>query len=117
MFHSLMVYYKEGWLDLVRQAGFEEDYKNECLKIITRMFDRFMIALCAEWAYTGQSKQIEELQVRNRAMIVEKNRYLTIFESVPNPILILDEQNRIINFNFAASEMLISQSSPIAAIL
>lgn len=106
MFHSLMVYYKEGWLDLIRQAGFEKNYENECLKIITRMFDRFMIALCAEWASTGQSEPLEELQVRNRAMIVEKNRYLTIFESVPNPIVILDEQNRIISFNFAASAML-----------
>lgn len=106
LFHSLMVYYKEGWLDLVRQAGFEKDYENECLKIVTRMFDRFMIALCAEWAHTGESEQIEGLQVRNRAMIVEKNRYLTIFESVPNPIVILDEQNRIISLNFAASEML-----------
>lgn len=106
MFHSLMVYYKEGWLDLVRQAGFDRDYENECLKIVTRMFDRFMIALCAEWAYTGESEQIHELQVRNRAMIVEKNRYLTIFESVPSPILILDEQNRIINVNLAASQLL-----------
>jgi signal transduction histidine kinase/ActR/RegA family two-component response regulator len=106
MFHSLMVYYKEGWLDLVRQAGFEKNYETECLKIITRMFDRFMIALCAGWGSTGQSEPLEELQVRNRAMIVEKNRYLTIFESVPNPIVILDEQNQINSFNLAASEML-----------
>jgi len=106
MFHGLMVYYKEAWLDLVRSAQFEKDYENECLKIITRMFDRFMIALCTEWAVTEESRLIEELQVRNRETIIEKNRFLTIFESVPNPVFIIDDYKQIVNFNFAAALML-----------
>jgi signal transduction histidine kinase/CheY-like chemotaxis protein len=106
MFHGLMVYYKEAWIDLVKYAQFEKEYEDECLHIITRMFDRFIIALCAEWAETGQGKQIEELQIRNRKIVVEKNRFLTIFESVPNPIFIIDDSDRIVNFNFAAAMMI-----------
>jgi|GEM_PF-1725179 len=106
MFHGLMVYYREAWLDLVRSAQFEQDYENECLKIVARMFDRFMIALCAEWAVTGESRLIEELQVRNRETIIEKNRFLTIFESVPNPVFIIDNHKQIVNFNFVAALML-----------
>lgn len=106
MFNGLMVYYREAWLDLVRYAQFEKESENECLHIITRMFDRFMIALCAEWAETEQSRQIEELQISNRKIIVEKNRFLTIFESVPNPIFIIDDADRIVNFNFAAAVMI-----------
>ncbi|HWP95568.1 MAG TPA: PAS domain S-box protein [Syntrophomonadaceae bacterium] len=106
MFHGLMVYYREAWLDLVRSAQFEKYYENICLKIINRMFDRFMIALCAEWAVTEESRLIEELQARNRESIIEKNRFLTIFESVPNPVFIIDDRQKIVNFNFVAALML-----------
>jgi len=106
MFHGLMVYYREAWLDLVQSAQFEKDYENICLKIITRMFDRFMIALCAEWTVTDESRLIEELQVRNREAIIEKIRFMTIFESVPNPVFIIDNHKKIINFNFVAAMML-----------
>jgi len=106
MFHALMVYYKQAWLDLAEHGGFDADYEQECQKYVTRMFDRMMVAFCAEWAETDQCKLIEELQVRNRAMSREKDRYLTIFEGVPNPVFILDEQNRIVDLNLAASVML-----------
>jgi signal transduction histidine kinase/CheY-like chemotaxis protein len=106
MFHALMVYYKQAWLDLVSHGGFEADYEAVCLKYVTRMFDRMMVAFCAEWAETDQSKLIQELQVRNRAMSREKDRYLTIFEGVPNPVFIIDEQNRIVDLNLAASVIL-----------
>jgi len=106
MFHGLMVYYREAWLDLVRSAQFEKAYENKCLKIITRMFDHFMIALCAEWTVTEESKLIEELQVRNRDAIIEKNRFLTIFESVPNPVFIVNDRKQIVNFNFEAALLL-----------
>ena len=106
MFHALMVYYKEAWLDLVKAGGFEADYEAVCLQYVTRMFDRMMVAFCAEWAETDQSKLIEELQASNRAMSREKDRYLTIFESVPNPVFIINEQNCIVDLNWAASVML-----------
>jgi signal transduction histidine kinase/CheY-like chemotaxis protein len=106
MFHALMVYYKQAWLDLARHGGFEADYEEVCLNYVTRMFDRMMVAFCAEWAETDQSKLIEELQVRNRAMSKEKDRYLTIFEGVPNPVFIIDEQKRIVDLNLAASVIL-----------
>ena len=106
MFHGLMVYYKEAWLDLVWNSEFAADYKNICLKIITRMFDRFIIALCAEWVENDQSRLIAELQIRNREAIVEKNRFLTIFESVPNPLFFVDDRKQIVNYNLAAAVML-----------
>lgn len=106
MFHGLMVYYREAWLDLVRYAGFQKDYEDECLHVVGRMFDRFMIALCAEWAESDYGRQIEELQARNRELVVEKNRFMTIFESVPNPIFIIDDEKLIVNQNLPASQML-----------
>lgn len=106
MFHALTVYYKQAWLDLVRHGGLEADYEKLCLEYVTRMFDRMMVAFCAEWAETDQSKVIGELQVRNRTLSREKDRYLTIFEGVPNPVFIIDDQNRIVDLNLAASFIL-----------
>ncbi len=106
MFHALMVYYKQAWLDLVSHGGFEADYEAACLKYVARMFDRMMVAFCAEWADTDQSKLTEELRVSNQAMSREKDRYLTIFEGVPNPVFVTDEQSRIVDLNLAASVML-----------
>lgn len=106
MFQGLMTYYREAWLDLVRNAQWEREYENECLSIIIRMFDRFMIAFGAEWVVTEESRLIEELQLRNRETIIEKNRFLTIFESVPNPVFSIDNQKKIINFNNEAAMLL-----------
>ena len=47
----------------------------------------------------------EELQNSHRVIINEKNKYLTVFESFFAPIILLDENNNIVNFNLAASKL------------
>lgn len=42
----------------------------------------------------------------NLKVIDEKNKYLSIFQSIPNPVIILDDQNFINNINDAAAEFL-----------
>ncbi len=111
-FHVLIVYYKEAWLDLVRHGEFDSEYEDVCLRYVGRMFDRMTVAFCAQWAETDQSKLIEELQTRNRTMSKEKDRYLTIFEGVPNPVFITDDQKRIVDLNLAGSAMLHGTDTP-----
>ena len=45
-------------------------------------------------------------------MTNEKNAYLTVFESFRDPVIMLDENNRVVNLNFAAANLLDSQGSP-----
>lgn len=106
MFLGLMMYYRESYLDLVRQGGFDAVYETHCCQVVARLFDRFEIAFCAEWASSEADTLLAELQTRNRAMTNEKNRYLTIFESHPHPVFILDTDGRIADLNHAAALML-----------
>jgi hypothetical protein len=92
-------------LEYAIQQGFAKytsTLKEACRHIMDRLFDRVEIGFCTEWAASG-SQHLDELQSSNRAMTNEKNKYLTIFESLPFPVILLDAQNRIDNLNHAAS--------------
>jgi signal transduction histidine kinase/DNA-binding NarL/FixJ family response regulator len=112
MFLGLMKYYRQSYKDMVRHAGFNASHENYCLNLIERFFDRVEIAFCIEWAESDQSKLIEELQARNRLMTNEKNRYLTIFESHPHSVFILDKDLSLLNLNHAAARRFQAQETP-----
>jgi signal transduction histidine kinase/ActR/RegA family two-component response regulator len=105
MFLGLMKYYRQSYLDLVGEAGFEKDYEEWCLLFIGRVFDRIEIGFSSEWLESAESKLVTELQNSNRLLTNEKNWYLTIYESLPTPVIFLNRDNRIENMNFAASQL------------
>jgi signal transduction histidine kinase/DNA-binding response OmpR family regulator len=112
MFLGLMKYYRQSYKDLVRHAGFNSLLEAYCLNLVERFFDRIEIAFCIEWAKSDQSELIEELQTRNRLMTNEKNRYLTIFESHPHMVFILDKDLHLLNLNHAAALRFQQQWTP-----
>jgi signal transduction histidine kinase/CheY-like chemotaxis protein len=112
MFLGLMKYYRQSYKDMVRHAGFNRFLENYCLNLIERFFDRVEIAFCIEWAESDQSNLLEDLQARNRLMTNEKNRYLTIFESHPHMVFILDKNRRLLNLNHVAARRFQAQDTP-----
>ena len=67
---------RQSYIDLVCQTGFARDYEEYCRQLIERFFDRVEIGFCMAWAELSKS---------------EKNKYLTISESLPNPVLLLNK--------------------------
>ena len=106
MFLGLMKYYRQSYHDLVGQAGFDKVLGERCRLFIDRFFDRMEIGFCTEWAGLSRVARDAELQSANLAMTNEKNKYLTIFESLPTPVLFLDLDNRVHDMNHAAAELL-----------
>jgi signal transduction histidine kinase len=106
MFLGLMKYFREAYFELVRAQKFDHTIKNQWIGVIQRLFDRIEIAFCMEWSQSGQNEMINDLQQRNRAMADEKGRYVTIFESHPLPVFILDKDCKIIAFNLTAKKFL-----------
>jgi signal transduction histidine kinase len=103
MFLGLLKYYRQAYQEVVQaEAGLCAADKEMCHHIMDRLFDRVEIGFCTEWAASG-SRHLDELQSGNRAITNEKNKFLTIFESLPFPVILLDEQNQIDNRNHAAS--------------
>lgn len=112
MFLGLFKYYRQTYLDLVIEAQFECEYEEKCRRFIDRFFDRIELGLCVEWAGVEQDSVVRELQDANRLMTNEKNKYLTIFESLPQPGLLLNHALQIENLNHAAMQLLRGRSIP-----
>ncbi|UZP66606.1 sensor domain-containing diguanylate cyclase [Desulfovibrio mangrovi] len=105
MFLGLLKYYRDTYIDLVEEKC-PEEIKAASMRFVLRSFDRFEIALCAEWVATESQEQISTLEEANRRLSNEKNKYLTVFESTPRPALLIDKDGLLDTLNLAASNLL-----------
>jgi len=105
MFLGLLKYYRDTYIDLLTEKGAEE-FKQPWIRFILRSFDRFEIALCAEWVTTEDSEQISRLEKANRRLSNEKNKYLTVFESTPRPVFLIDKEGLLDSMNLSATDLL-----------
>ncbi len=111
MFLGLMKYYRQAYIDCVMRETSGE--KAEMFrKYIDRVFEHFEIGFIEEWTTAKDPKLLNELRSRNRAMTNEKNLYLTIFESIPEPVAILDENGSIVTVNHSYSKAFLSGKAP-----
>jgi len=104
MFLGLMKYYRQTYLDLIMESIQDREQRSLYILWVTRFFDHNEIAFCSEWTAQIKEKIISELQVTNRNLTNEKNKYLTIFESISNPAILLDNENHCVNVNYAAHQ-------------
>ena len=112
MFLGLMKYYKQSYLDLIDTAGSSQPCKETCKLKIERIFDRIELGFCTEWCSQTENEIIEELQDKNRSVTNEKNRYLTIFETINAPAVLIDDESRVENYNQAWTELFEESSIP-----
>jgi len=103
MFLGLIKYYRQSYIDLILESGFEKKFEDYYRLYVDRFFDRVELGFATEWALTPQEQLIQDLQETNRIMTNEKNKYLTIFESLPNPAFFINLKNQVENRNNSAS--------------
>jgi len=112
MFLSLMKYYRQSYIDLITQADLAPAQKESYRLFVDRCFDRIELGLAIEWAAATENERLRELQATNRSLANEKNKFLTIFESLHDPVIFLDQNNRVVNMNHAAAELFIGPGRP-----
>jgi signal transduction histidine kinase/ActR/RegA family two-component response regulator len=105
MFMGLMKYYRQTYEDLFNDAALDAEMIQRYRQFTRRCFDRIEIGYVTEWTSNTEKELLNELQSANRDMTNEKNKYLTIFESFYSPIIIINDNKEIINFNLAASRL------------
>jgi signal transduction histidine kinase len=111
MFLGLMKYYRQAYLDLLdERSGFNQPQVVSLL--VNRVFDRIEIAYCSEWASTDGEMQIKALSDSNLHLVNEKNKYLTLFESLSSPVILCNEDGNVDNYNNAAGRLLLGSSTP-----
>lgn len=112
MFLGLMKYYRQSYADLIHESNFQGDTRIQYEQIIKRFFDRVEIGFCTKWASSEDEDMLQKLQRSNRNMTNEKNKYLTIFESLAMPVFIVDLDGGIEHMNHAGSGMLNYAAAP-----
>lgn len=105
LFMGLMKYYRQSYLDLIDVGELPPERVPRYLEFVNRFFDRVEIGFCSEWASQSESELVLEARDKNRALTHEKNKYLTIFESLKDPVVLLDKSGQIDNTNRAAAEL------------
>ena len=104
MFLGLMKYYRQSYIDLISESHFDNNDKNKYYLFTNRFFDKVEIVFSSKWIEISEKSIIAELQSKNRFMANEKDKYLTIFDSLNAPMFFLNEKNIIENLNHATSE-------------
>lgn len=105
-FLGLIKYFRRSFHDVLVEQGYEQGREKRYLDLILCFFDRIEIAFCMEWTRENKDELVEELQKANRQLTFENNRYFTIFESSPNPLVVLNPQHCVTAINRAALELL-----------
>ncbi len=113
MFLALTKYYKQSYLDLIlfKSVSMPQFLEKERL-FVERCFDRIEIAYVKKWSETPQDDLIEELRQKNRKLTNEKNKYLTVFESVTDAIILVDSKGVVQNLNHAAAKVINPDAIP-----
>lgn len=111
-FVGLLKLYRNAYLDLIAE---KEPDRTECERLrgmIMEVFDSIEIGLLDAWGTTNGSDQLTELQGRNRELSNEKNKYLTVFESIAEPAILLDPEDAPTHVNAAANRLLLGEEQP-----
>lgn len=101
MFLGLLKYYRQGYMDLIERSAPDPSRVKQFCLVLERIFDRIEIGLCAAWHAPPMDDQLFDLQRANRAITNEKNKYLTIFESLHSPVAVTNRKNEITTSNHA----------------
>ncbi len=102
LFLGLFKYYRQTYEDLLDLADLGPVEHRRARRYLSRYFDLVELGFCSEWADISQADAHAELQTTNRRVVNEKNKYLTIFESLDDPVVFLDAHGAIENMNQAA---------------
>lgn len=111
MFLGLMKYYQQAYIDLIKESELLPDEKEYFSQYVKRYFDHLELGFTIEWSGLSKKQEFEELQEINRSMTNEKNKYLTVFESIYDPIILINKQNNIENINHGAVNLLFDDAS------
>ncbi|WP_419779899.1 ATP-binding protein [Maridesulfovibrio sp.] len=106
MFLGLYKYYRYVFEEVVMEMDVADTQREFYKKFVERVFDLIEIAFCSEWSGLNSDNVILELQHSNREMTNEKNKYLTLFESISVPVFLVDAHGNVGNLNYAAAVLL-----------
>ncbi|RYH11605.1 ATP-binding protein [Tropicimonas sp. IMCC6043] len=111
-FIGLLKYYRRAYLDLIDENTVAPEDARRLRYYIFDFFDRLEIVLCKEWVAVPDERRLRDLQSKNRRLVNEKNKYLTIFETIHEPVILLDAEGGPVHLNDAAHRLFCGEVAP-----
>lgn len=111
-FLGLMKLYRNAYMDLVFLNADSLEDARQVLGLTIEVFDAIEVGLLESWGATDVSDLLLELQGRNRVLTNEKNKYLTVFESIAEPAILLGPDWEPTHVNAAANRLLLGEHEP-----
>lgn len=112
LFLGLMKAYRQTYVDLVTGPEVDAAERVPNREVIDNFFDRMEVGFSDEWAGRPADEQLDQLRTQNRVIINEKNKYLTIFESLKDPVILVGSSGAVENMNYAATSLFVASRSP-----
>lgn len=100
LFLGLAALFHEAYDDLI--AGEFGDESAQLLPLVDAFFASMEAGIREEWGSLSDEAMLEEAQDANRLLTIERDLYLTLFENLRQPVLLLDETGGVILANAAA---------------
>ncbi len=112
LFLGLYKYYSQSFQDIITESDRDKSEKELFSSWIKSCFWYIEISYLREWTGKKSEELLEELRNTNIYMTNEKNRYLTVFESLASPVVLLDENHEIVNLNHSALKIFFNREIP-----
>ena len=104
-FLGLFIFYRQACQECIREflpSGRERDHMENA---VIRFFDRMHIAICSDWSIPGSENGDAMLSAVSE-VTTEKNRYLTFFERLDQPVIFISLEGGVEKLNLAAMRLL-----------
>jgi two-component system, NtrC family, sensor kinase len=111
MFWGLLKYYGRAYLDLLDEHLPPGQDREAARTFLAECFERMEFAFVLGWTKLSGEEARDALARENLWLSNEKNKYLTVFESIPSALFLLDADDRVENCNTAALA-LVGYTSP-----
>lgn len=106
LFLGLFKYYRQCYKDLLDLTDWSREDVLWCYSFCDKYFDLTEMAFINEWAVLEKDAIHHELQSSNRDLANEKNKFLTITESLYLPAFLFNSDRCVEYLNAAACELL-----------
>ena len=103
---EIIKHYRRFYIEVAAEARLPWENYERCKRIIDRFFDRVEMGMLAECAIKHREHSPSETPAFREGNTLNDNKYLTIFENIPHPVILLTEDLRIDNMNIAAKELM-----------
>ncbi|WP_392664528.1 ATP-binding protein [Amaricoccus sp. B4] len=110
LYLGFLKHFRELYLEVLGPAGGDAD-KALARDQVRGFFDLAELSIAAAWADVSADVRLRDLQARNRAVTLEKDRYFSVFESLRDPAFLLDRERRLITGNQAAAELFVGEAA------